>query len=132
MRLSTGALAARAWLPSFGANADTFPEKLRATPGKVVPAIAGEGTEKVELRRSWDGNLCRLKLINHGGRKVRIKQVIVCEARHDLPDDTGLYGESFQMLSQTAGTLGHPLDLGYSELKHYRIPSPRMPWPCQG
>ena len=28
------------------------------------------------------------------------------------------------MLSQTAGTLGKPIDLGYDELKHYKIPQP--------
>src|SRR5260221_2681980 len=28
------------------------------------------------------------------------------------------------MLSQTAGTLSHPVDLGYSEPKHYKIPQP--------
>ena len=43
---------------------------------------------------------------------------------HNLPDDTALYGESFQMLSQTAGTLGKPVDLGYDELAHYKIPQP--------
>jgi alpha-galactosidase len=124
IRLSTGALAASWWPPSLGAYADTFQEKLRVTPGRIIPAVAGDDTERVELRRSWDVNFCKLKVINHGNRGVRIKEVMVCEARHDLPDDTGLYGESFQMLSQTGGTLGHPLDLGYSELKHYRIPQP--------
>src|SRR5260370_32193614 len=29
------------------------------------------------------------------------------------------------MLSQTGGTLGHPQDLGYSELRHYRVPQPQ-------
>jgi len=43
---------------------------------------------------------------------------------HDLPADTHLYGESFQMLSQTAGTLGKAVDLGYSERTHYKLPQP--------
>src|SRR5678816_380793 len=35
-----------------------------------------------------------------------------------------LYGEGFQMLSQTAGTLGAPVDLSqYTDAKHYRIPT---------
>ena len=31
---------------------------------------------------------------------------------HALPPETHLYGEGFTMLSQTAGTLGKPTDLG--------------------
>lgn len=46
------------------------------------------------------------------------------DIRHDLPASTQLYGESFQMLSQTAGTLAEPVNLGYDELKHYKIPQP--------
>jgi len=50
--------------------------------------------------------------------------VIVFSLPHRLPADTQLYGESFQMLSQTAGTIGQPADLGYSEPKHYKVPGP--------
>ncbi|HKG99074.1 MAG TPA: glycoside hydrolase family 36 protein, partial [Pyrinomonadaceae bacterium] len=36
-----------------------------------------------------------------------------------------LYGEGFQMLSQTGGTLGQPADLGnYTDAKHYKLPAP--------
>lgn len=36
-----------------------------------------------------------------------------------------LYGEGFQMLSQTGGTFGVPVQLGgYTDAKHYRLPEP--------
>ncbi len=42
-----------------------------------------------------------------------------------LPPSTRLYGEGFQMLSQTGGTLGAPADLGnYTDAKHYKMPAP--------
>jgi alpha-galactosidase len=40
-----------------------------------------------------------------------------------MPAETALYGEGFQMLSQTGGTVGTPADLSqYTDAKHYRIP----------
>ena len=48
------------------------------------------------------------------------------DVSHSLPPQTGLYGEGFQMLSQTGGTLGEPKDLGgYTDAKHYRMPQPQ-------
>src|SRR6185369_8367573 len=40
------------------------------------------------------------------------------------PAETGLYGEGFQMLTQTAGTLADPVALSqYTDAQHYRIPA---------
>jgi alpha-galactosidase len=40
-----------------------------------------------------------------------------------LPAATALYGEGFQMLTQTAGTIAAPADLSqYTDAKHYRVP----------
>ena len=42
-----------------------------------------------------------------------------------LAPETRLYGEGFQMLTQTGGTLGKPVDLGnYTDAKHYKLPTP--------
>jgi len=84
-----------------------------------------EATGKVFVTHHWDGDFCRIAVANRGQRAVRIREVVVCEAAHDFPDETSLYGDSFQMLSQTGGTLGHPQDLGYSEARHYKIPQPQ-------
>ena len=125
IRLSCGALAASYLSPSARGHANDLIGRLRNSPGRIVPVVPGDGAEKqIELARLWDGDFCRVKLVNRGQRLVRIKEIVVCETSHQLPEDTRLYGESFQMLSQTAGTLGHPLDLGYSEVAHYRIPPP--------
>src|SRR5262249_39054432 len=55
----------------------------------------------------------------------RLSQVVLFELSHALAPATRLYGEGFQMLSQTGGSLEHPLDLGdYTDAKHYRMPQP--------
>ena len=123
---SSGTLAA-AWLFPFGGDQkNNLLERFRRGRGTVVPVDPAEAVDsQIELVRSWDGNFSKTKLINHGKKSVRVKEVVLCETAHDLPPETHLYGESFQMLSQTGGTLGSPQDLGYSELKHYRIPQPQ-------
>src|SRR5262249_6597301 len=46
---------------------------------------------------------------------------------------TGLYGEGFQMLSQTGGTLGSPLDYSqYTDAKHYRLRASEGSRACYG
>src|SRR5260370_1386497 len=123
LRLSSGAVAASYVSLSAHGRESPLVEKLRRGPVRIIPAVAGEGpANRVEITRARDGNFCRTKLINRGEQSIHIKEVVLGEGQHDLPDETRLYGESFQMLSQTGGTLGHPQDLGYSELKHYRIP----------
>jgi alpha-galactosidase len=87
--------------------------------------VPEQALDAIGLSRSWEGNFCRVAVTNRGSKAVRVKEVVISEAVHDLPDETLLYGDSFQMLSQTGGTLGHPQDLGYSELRHYRVPQPQ-------
>src|SRR5438309_528658 len=82
------------------------------------------GTGDLKVSRDWKGDLCRTKLVNSGKDAVRVKEVVLFAIAHNLPADTHLYGESFQMLSHTAGTLGKPVDLGYSERTHYKLQQP--------
>jgi alpha-galactosidase len=79
----------------------------------------------VKLSGARRGELYLSRLTNTGKTPVHVREVSLFRIAHDLPDATALYGESFQMLSQTAGTLGSPIDLGYDELKHYKIPQPQ-------
>ena len=52
-------------------------------------------------------------------------EVVLFDVPHALPPETHVYGEGFQMLSQTGGTIGQPADLGdYTDAKHYRMPQP--------
>ncbi|HZY88304.1 MAG TPA: alpha-galactosidase, partial [Gemmataceae bacterium] len=64
------------------------------------------------------------RVVNGGATPARVREVVLFEVPHDYPPETRLYGEGFTMLSQTAGTLGKPTDLGLTDRKHYRIPQP--------
>ena len=124
LRFSSGAVVSCSLFPFAAGGASTFAEALRNAPGRIVPTESTVGPLEVTLSRHWEGDFCVPKVTNRGKQAVRIKEVVLYSVRHDLPADTKLYGESFQMLSQTAGTLGKPADLGYSELRHYKIPQP--------
>jgi alpha-galactosidase len=84
----------------------------------VEPATA------LKLTGDRSGDLYRARLTNTGNTPVHVREIALFRIAHDLPDDTALYGESFQMLSQTAGTLAKPVNLGYDELSHYKLPQP--------
>jgi alpha-galactosidase len=97
-------------------------QPLNTAPGFVVGA-GGASVEGVELVRDWSGTLCRSRVINHTSRTVQIKEVVLFDIELSMPTNTALYGEGFQMLTQTGGTLGAPVDFSqYTDAKHYRIP----------
>ena len=94
-------------------------------PGRVVPAEAQSDVAKLRLSRQWRGPLCRSRLVNAGQKPVAIKEVVLFDLVLPLPPATRLYGEGFQMLTQSGGTLGQTLDLGnYTDAKHYKLPTP--------
>src|SRR5215475_6467628 len=93
-------------------------------PSAVIP-VGADDIKQVEVVRQWSGPICRSRLINRGRAPARIKEVRLFELKLDLPPTTGIYGEGFQMLSQTGGATGQPVDLGnYTDAKHYKIPQP--------
>jgi alpha-galactosidase len=99
-------------------------EGLASAPGRAV-GMDGAQLSAVHLNRTWSGDTCRSKVINRGASALRVKEVVLFELSLDLPPSTPIYGESFQMLSQSGGTLGAPKDLGsYTDRKHYKIPMP--------
>jgi alpha-galactosidase len=126
--LDLAALSALAPMPAFGAGPpkNRLPvtlARVKAAPGRVVPLDAKDpGARRLRLERTWEGGVCRARLTNPGPRAVRVQEIVLFSLRHDLPAETLLYGESFQMLSQTGGTLGAPVNLGYDEIKHYKMP----------
>src|SRR5215472_9121894 len=90
-----------------------------------VTTVGADDIEQVELARQWRGPLCRARLVNRGKAPARIKEVTLFDLKLDLPPATTLYGEGFQMLSQTGGATGRPVDLGnYTDHKHYKMPQP--------
>lgn len=99
-------------------------DDIRRASGRVI-ASADADARNVELTRTWSGDVCRSRIVNRGSAPVAIAEVVLFDLTLDLPASTALYGESFQMLSQSGGTLGAPADLGsYTDAKHYRIPMP--------
>jgi alpha-galactosidase len=91
----------------------------------VVPLVESTSVENIKIVRRWSGSLCRSELRNFGKDSLKIKEVVLFALEPNLPPSTHLYGEGFQMLSQTGGTLGQPQDLGnYTDAKHYRLPAP--------
>ena len=88
-------------------------------------------TRAVRVTREWDpstalggGGVCRSRVTNTSARPAHIREIVLFEYEHGHPPDTPLYGEGFQMLSQTGGTIGNPVDLGnYTDAKHYKLPA---------
>lgn len=111
------------------ASASRTPQRLdEQTLSKALSRIIsvdGENLDRVRLIRTRRGQTWQSLLINRGEKSVRVKEVVLFDLELALPSTTRLYGEGFQMLTQTGGTLGHPSDLGnYTDAKHYKIPSP--------
>jgi alpha-galactosidase len=97
-------------------------QPVRSLRGRVI-GIEGADTAGVELTTTWRAAFCRPGITNRTTRAIRIREVVVFDVALAMPPETALYGEGFQMLSQTAGTLGTPADLSqYTDAKHYRVP----------
>ncbi|MGH9969026.1 MAG: glycoside hydrolase family 36 protein [Pyrinomonadaceae bacterium] len=116
----------RGGLKSFGRQSFIYaPSAVIYAPSAVVPVGDPSGARALKLTRQWSGPFCHSRLVNTGRKTVRVKEVVLFDLKLPLPKETGLYGEGFQMLSQTGGTLGEPLDLGnYTDAKHYKLPPP--------
>lgn len=98
---------------------------MRSSFLRALGASAAAVPAPLQLTRSWRGNLCRATLTNPSSVPVAVNEVVLFDFAHGLPATTALYGESFQMLCQLAGTLESPIDVGqYPDRSHYRIPEP--------
>ena len=97
---------------------------IAEAPWRVVTSD-GQHAPGVRVERTWSGDICRSRVLNTGSRPVRLREIVLFDAPHNLPPDTPLYGEGMQMLTQTGGTIGRPVDLGnYTDPKHYKLPEP--------
>ncbi|NLH18028.1 MAG: alpha-galactosidase, partial [Phycisphaerae bacterium] len=68
----------------------------------------------------------KVYLTNQSDKPQQIHEVVLYDFAHGLPADTPFYGEGFTMLSQTAGTLGKPVDLdGLTDRGHYKLAEPK-------
>ena len=120
LALASPILAAVPMQPSPGLSLQDF----LSAPGRVVTA-GGEDMRDLALDRKWRGSLCTPRLVNNGKIGVRVKEVVLFDLKLNLPQESRLYGEGFQMLSQTGGSLAQPVDLSnLTDIKHYKMPMP--------
>ena len=76
------------------------------------------------LTRKWQGNSCKWRLNNSANHAVKIKEIVLFDGLLALPDDCRFYGEGFQMLAQTGGSLSQPQAIGRCpDISHYQLPS---------
>jgi alpha-galactosidase len=116
-------LARCAQLALLGSFADQETHML-PPPSSEITLLDGSPAPSTLTVTLWHrGKGWRYHLHNKGTTAVRIKEVRLLSLPHSWPTATRLYGEGFQMLSQTGGTLGQPEALGgYTDAKHYRLP----------
>jgi alpha-galactosidase len=97
-------------------------EFIANSPARIILEDGSTAGRTLQLRREWDGRVCTSRLKNVSETPARVREVVLLEYEHGHPDGTALYGEGFQMLSQTGGTVAKPVDLGnYTDVKHYRL-----------
>ncbi|MFL6467149.1 MAG: glycoside hydrolase family 36 protein [Pyrinomonadaceae bacterium] len=129
IRLTLVSPLAVALLPAFS-GAQTRVTKLNKrvfleSPFKIIPTDEAGPIDKLRLTREWLGSFCRSRIANTGSQSVKVKEIVLFDIPHSIPNQTRLYGEGFQMLSQTGGTIGNPKDLGsHTDIKHYKMPIP--------
>jgi alpha-galactosidase len=100
----------------------TLPD-IRKAPYRVV---GSEGAANLVVTREWsDRNVCRSRISNPTSRAVAVKEIVLFEiSLSTTPANSLLYGEGFQMLTQTAGTIAAPANAGsYTDAAHYKIPN---------
>jgi alpha-galactosidase len=101
------------------------PDFLLHAESVILPTDPGTDISGLKLERPWEQGRIKAQLTNHGSAPVRIREVVLFRVPHSLPDDTALYGEGFQMLTQTGGTLGAPEAIGdYTDAGHYKLIPP--------
>lgn len=111
--------------PGMRAAVPEFVSQVRSGSGSRVVGSHAADISALKLERRWRGDVCELRLKNTGSSPVRVHEVVLFDVAHGLPGDSPVYAEGFQMLSQTAGTLAQPRDVGgYTDRGHYRLPEP--------
>jgi len=97
--------------------------QIKAFQGYAVAASPVQATP-LRLTQQWSNNSCQWQLNNSASHSIKIKEIVLFDGQLTLSDDCGFYGEGFQMLAQTAGTISAPQAIGRCpDSSHYRLPS---------
>lgn len=118
-------LAAGAPILALLQRSDLDANVITGAPWRATTSDGSGAPATIQLSRTWKAGRCTFEIVNQGAAPVALKEVVLFDVAHTLPADTSVYGEGFQMLSQSGGTLGATTDLGnYTDLKHYKMPEP--------
>ena len=101
--------------------------RIKSAPYKVIDKDSLVLTSPtIRLFRQWAGDRCTSSIQNASARPVQLKNIILFDIEQTgLDTATPIYGEGFQMVSQTDGTLASPADMTiYSDREWYRLPEP--------
>ena len=91
----------------------------------IVQLADGSNSQLVAVKRTSLNGLYHFTLTNTSTKNLKIKQVQLFSLNKIFNPNTPFYGEGFQMLSQTAGSLAHPKDIGqYTDDGHYLLAQP--------
>jgi alpha-galactosidase len=114
------------WACARQGSANDLIARLRAAPTRVEQPGGGPlDSSRVRLDRRWDGSRCTASLANVGKQPVHVGNIILFDlSAHGLDPQTPVYGEAFQMLSQTIGSIAEPKAIGCTDIGHYRIAAP--------
>jgi alpha-galactosidase len=112
-------------IAAMAGDPERFVQALKNSTAVVYLADGSPAPGFIKVNRSWKGELCEVRIVNTGSTAIRLKEVVTGVAGKILPASTPFYAEGFQMLTQTAGTLAKPENLGnYTDAGHYKIPQP--------
>lgn len=112
--LATGRWTARAATASV-------PLELSKETGFVRLADGSKAGPAVRLSSVFADGVWQTRVTNKSEHPVDVKEVVLFAGPHGFGRDTRVYGESYQMLTQHAGSLGRPQTLGYDEAAHYHV-----------
>jgi len=111
-------------LAALTAALPTSATDIRQGTASVIAMDSAADTSCLRIDRRWSGPILATRLRNDCKAAVAIREVVALQGAHNLPPETGLYGEGFTMLSLAVGTLGTPENLGRLDSVHYRIAQP--------
>lgn len=112
-------------ITAMAGDPERFVQALKNSTPVAYTADGRPAPSFIKVIRNWKGELCEVRVVNTGSTPVRLKEVITGAVGKILPAATPFYAEGFQMLTQTAGTLAKPENLGnYTDAGHYKIPQP--------
>lgn len=82
-----------------------------------------DNRDKMIITAIPEKDCCNFTLFNSSSSPVCVNEAILYEFEHRFADNSRIYTEGYNMLSQTGGTIAHPQPIGeFTDDAHYRMP----------